>query len=49
MKKMTRAERSSGSDLIAVVVHGHQTQEMAQVATLSQFAGLVYWLVRELL
>lgn len=26
------------SDLIAVVVHGHQTQEMVHVAALSQFA-----------
>lgn len=28
----------SSSDLIAVVVHGHQTQEMVHVTTLSQFA-----------
>lgn len=26
------------SDLIAVVVHGHQTQKMVHVAALSQFA-----------
>lgn len=36
--KKNRPESSSVSDLIAVVVHGHQTQEMVHVATLSQFA-----------